>query len=225
MNILSPQTFSGRSHPSSAELITLKNKNGLVAQFTNYGARWVSMWTPDRDGKLSDIILGFDTLDGYLKAGERYHGAIVGRVCGRISNARFRIGEEEYLLASNDAYGTPVRNHLHGGIDAFHNSYWQSCTYITPCGEEAVEFTKSSDESSGRNLEIYTNQSSLQIYNGYFMDGTDIGKNATPYYASAGIALETQGFPDAPNQPAFPSILIDKSISYKHITEFRFVSM
>lgn len=365
MNILFASTFSGGSPASSAELITLKNKNGLVAQFTNYGARWVSMWTPDREGKLSDIILGFDTIDGYLTAGERYHGAIVGRVCGRISNARFRIGEEEYLLASNDAYGTPVRNHLHGGIDAFHNSYWQSCTYINPFGEEAVEFTKSSqdgeegypgnievkvtyllradntlrmecevttdrptpvnltnhaffnlqsssygsekknvlshfltlnasaiiecdkeliptgrllpvegttldfrsprtiassleqdhpqilknkgyslayafdnndpdtlhfaarlfDESSGRNLEIYTNQPSIQVYNGYFMDGTDIGKNATPYYTSAGVALETQGYPDAPNQPYFPSIIIDKSQPYRHITEFSFACM
>ena len=103
MKLLSASTFSGGSQSSSAELVTLKNRNGLVAQFTNYGARWVSMWTPDRNGNLSDIILGFDTIDGYLTAGERYHGAIVGRVCGRISNARFKIGEQEYLLASNDA--------------------------------------------------------------------------------------------------------------------------
>ena len=104
MKLLSASTFSGGSPTSSAELITLRNRNGLVAQFTNYGARWVSMWTPDRNGNLSDVILGFDTIDGYLKAGERYHGAIVGRVCGRISNARFKIGKREYPLASNDAY-------------------------------------------------------------------------------------------------------------------------
>ncbi|WP_455640877.1 aldose epimerase family protein [Parabacteroides sp.] len=367
MKLLSPSTFSGGSLASSAELITLRNRNGLVAQFTNYGARWVSMWTPDRNGNLSDVILGFDTIDGYLSAGEKYHGAIVGRVCGRISNARFRIGEQEYLLASNDVYGTPVRNHLHGGIDAFHNRYWKFRTYISSSGEEAVEFTNNSqsgeegypgnlqvkvtyllkddntlrmeceamtdyptpvnltnhaffnlqsssdpaerknvlshtltlnasaiiecdgeliptgrllpvngtlldfrlphsiasslleehsqiqknkgfslayaldtldtkevdrlnfaarlsDDLSGRMLEIYTNQLSVQVYNGYFMDGTDIGKNKTPYYASAGIAIETQGYPDAPNQPAFPSILIDKTEKYYHITEYRFLS-
>lgn len=362
MHILSVVTFSGGSPTSSAELITLRNRNGLIAQFTDYGARWVSMWTPDRDGNLSDIVLGFDTIDGYLTASERYHGAIVGRVCGRISNARFRIGEQEYLLASNDVYGTPVRNHLHGGIDAFHNRYWKFHTYISSSGEEAVEFTNNSqsgeegypgnlqvrvtyllkndntlrmeceattdrptpvnltnhaffnlqsasgpaerknvlshsltlnasaiiecdgeliptgrllpvngtlldfrlpctiasslveehsqiqkdkgfslayaldtketdelnfaarlsDNLSGRTLEIYTNQPSIQVYNGYFMDGTDIGKNKTPYYSSAGIAIETQGYPDAPNQPAFPSILIDETKKYRHITEYRF---
>ena len=79
-----------------------------------------------------------------------------------------------------------------------------------------------SDEISGRKMEIYTNQPSVQVYNGYFMDGTDIGKEQTRYYASAGIAIEPQGYPDAPNQPSFPSILIDETKKYRHITEYRF---
>lgn len=62
----------------------------------------------------------------------------------------------------------------------------------------------------------------MQVYNGYFMDGTDIGKRDTPYYASAGIAIETQGYPDAPNQPSFPSILIDKTEKYRHVAEYQF---
>ena len=61
------------------ELITLQNRNGLAAQFTSYGARWVSMFTPDRNGNVADILLGFDTLSCYQKAHEAYHGAIVGR--------------------------------------------------------------------------------------------------------------------------------------------------
>ena len=56
------------------------------------------------------------------------------------------------------------------------------------------------------------------------MDGTDSGKGDTPYYASAGIAIETQGYPDAPNQPSFSSILIDKVEKYRHITEYCFLS-
>ena len=132
MNLLSASAFSGEGSTSSAELVTLKNRNGLVAQFTNYGARWVSMWTPDRDGCMGDILLGFDTLDGYLTAGEQYHGAIVGRVCGRINNARFTLEGQEFLLASNDAYGKPVRNHLHGGMAAFHNRFWKSRLFVTP---------------------------------------------------------------------------------------------
>lgn len=79
-----------------------------------------------------------------------------------------------------------------------------------------------SDEISGRKMDIYTNQQSVQVYNGYFMDGTDIGKGDTPYYASAGIAIETQGYPDAPNQPSFPSILIDKTEKYRHVAEYQF---
>lgn len=79
-----------------------------------------------------------------------------------------------------------------------------------------------SDEISGRKMDIYTNQQSVQVYNGYFMDGTDIGKRDTPYYASAGIAIETQGYPDAPNQPSFPSILIDKTEKYRHVAEYQF---
>ena len=57
------------------------------------------------------------------------------------------------------------------------------------------------------------------------MDGTDIGKDNTPYYASVGIAIETQGYPDAPNQPAFPSILIDEAKKYRHITEYSFTNV
>mgnify|MGYP003217977440 FL=1 len=79
-----------------------------------------------------------------------------------------------------------------------------------------------SEEISGRKMEIYTNQSSVQVYNGYFMDGTDIGKEQTRYYANAGIAIEPQGYPDAPNQPSFPSVLIDETKKYRHITEYRF---
>lgn len=94
--------------------------------------------------------------------------------------------------------------------------------------EEAGELNfaaRLSDDLSGRTLEIYTNQPSVQVYNGYFMDGTDIGKDNTPYYASAGIAIETQGYPDAPNQPAFPSILIDEAKKYRHITEYSFTNV
>lgn len=69
MKLLSASTFSGGGLIPAAELITLRNRNGLVAQFTDYGARWVSMWVPDREGRLSDIVLGFDTIDGYRTAG------------------------------------------------------------------------------------------------------------------------------------------------------------
>lgn len=354
MKLLSASSFCGGGQTASAELITLRNTNGLVAQFTNYGARWVSMWVPDRNGEWGDVILGFNSLSGYCSAGERYHGAIVGRVCGRIDKARFCLHGKEYALAENDAYGTPHRNHLHGGVHAFHNRIWKSRLFVNEQGEEGVAFSTFSadgeegypgnlyvevlytlseanclvmeckastdrptpvnltnhvffnlrggdnrmdiqshsltiyadhliecdpqliptgklievadtsldfrkarrisdvfedrqirhnngfsvayalrtidfglaavleDVGTGIKLEIRTNQPSLQVYNGYFMDGSDVGKQGTPYYPSAGIAIETQGFPDALNHPGFPSVVIDKDKPYFHLTAYRF---
>ena len=359
MSILSNKNFKMSFGRISPELITLNNVNGLVALFTNYGARWVSMLVPDRKGILADVLLGFDTIDGYQNAAEQYHGAIVGRVCGRINKASFSLSGIEYQLAANDAYGYPHPNHLHGGILAFHNRIWQwtkqidtegneavTFTYFSPDGEEgypgnlnvSVTYTlkpsgvlrmeivaetdrqtpvnltnhaffnlqgnqepknilshqlminsdvivdcnqeliptgkllsvkgstldfsvprtiansltsahsqiqqgskgfsiayalsprsngltlaaRLEDETSGRKMEIYTNQPSIQVYTAYFMDGTDIGKDNLPYYASAGIALETQGFPDAPNQENFPSVFVNKEDIYSHQTEYVF---
>lgn len=354
MNLLKESDFLKGTPGNTARLVTLQNKNGLVAQFTNYGARWVSMWVPDQHQEFDNVLLGFDTLTGYINAGEQYHGAIVGRVCGRISQARFSLCNKEYRLVSNDVYGRPVKNHLHGGFNAFHNHFWDiskettdSVTFslFSPDNEESypgnltvhVTYTLTSENSfrmecfattdqptpvnitnhaffnlqnnrqnksilshllklqstsiikcdkelvpngtlssisntyldfsspktiassilsgddmvkkdngfsvafvldknetnldwaatleeteSGRSMEIYTNQPSLQVYTGYFMDGTDKGHGNVKYYANAGIALEPQGYPDAPNQPQFPSIIIDKNSPYRHITEYRF---
>ena len=59
-------------------LFTLKNRNGLVAQVTNYGGRIISLWTPDKDGNFDDIVIGYNTLDGYLNSNEIYYGALIG---------------------------------------------------------------------------------------------------------------------------------------------------
>lgn len=354
MKLIREADFLGAVADKSIRLITLQNKNGLAAQITNYGARWVSMWAPDKMGNLQNVLLGFDTLSGYYEAGEKYHGAIVGRVCGRIGNACFALNGKEYHLASNDAYGHPVKNHLHGGIHAFHNRVWdiksisgeESVTFslVSPDGEENypgnltvdVTYTLTSDNIlrieylgitdiatpvnltnhaffdlagkqkqksilshsltlrapyiigcddqllptgkllpvdgqfydfrtprtisdalqcgdkatqdnngfsiafalenglsltpaacledslSGRRLQLYTNQPSMQVYTGYFMDGTDTGHAGVPYFANAGIALEPQGYPDAPNHPEFPSVIIDSNNPYNQITEYKF---
>lgn len=75
-------------------VITLHNRNGLTARFTNYGARWLAMLVPDRQGNLEDVLLGFDDLVSYKKAREQYYGATVGRVCGRIRHAGFNLGNK-----------------------------------------------------------------------------------------------------------------------------------
>lgn len=338
-------------------VITLGNRNGLTARFTNYGARWLTMLVPDRQGHLDDVLLGFDDLAGYKKAREQYYGAIVGRVCGRIRNAGFSLGNKYYKLAANDVYGEPTPNHLHGGFKGFHCCCWEASTGTNQQGEQTVLFTRLSpdgeegypgnlkvsvrytltasdsleidcravtdcptpvnltnhaffnlagvrksvdvlshrlrlcsarlidcddsllptgkivplegtaldlrggrtisetlatdylgirqqkgfslayaldnvgdcplaaelyEENSGRKLSVYTNQPSLQVYTGYLMDGTDVGKNGTPYFNSAGIALEPQGYPDAVHWPDFPSILLDAGEEYTFKAVYRF---
>lgn len=156
MNIASIDTFGGGVFASS-ELITLCNANGLVAQFTSYGARWVSMWIPDREGRFDDVLLGFDELRQYQSAEEQYHGAVVGRVCGRISNASFFLDKQKYELTSNDIYGSPVLNHLHGGVSGFHKQIWEGSFHVNEEGEEMAVFTylsKDGEEGYPGNLNV-----------------------------------------------------------------------
>lgn len=81
---------------------------------------------------------------------------------------------------------------------------------------------KVEETESGRVLEVYTDQPSLQFYNAWLMDGTDIGKNSQKYNSSAGLALEAQGFPDAPNHTDFPSIILSPGETYHQKTLYRF---
>lgn len=139
------------------EVYTLRNSSGCVAQFTNFGARWLSMWVPDKSGRLIDVVLGFNKLNDYLSAGEPYHGAIVGRICGRINKARFSLDSKEYSLASNDLFGVPVKNNLHGGIKGFHKQVWDGTVFKNKNGEQGIVFkyfSKDGEEGFPGNLEV-----------------------------------------------------------------------
>ena len=68
---------------------TLKNKNGVQASFTNYGAHLVGLLVPDKTGKLTDVVIGFDDIDGYKKAMSAYYGATIGRYGNRIAKGHF----------------------------------------------------------------------------------------------------------------------------------------
>lgn len=354
--------FCAGFESAGACLITLRNRLGSQAAFTNYGARWVDMALADPSGNPLRTVLGFDTLQAYLDAGEKYHGAIVGRVCGRMKSAAFTLDGLTCRLAANDAYGEPVKNHLHGGLQAFHNRFWNAGFRRTPDGSDCAVFSLFSpdgdegypgnlqvtvtytllhdsdtvvmecraysdrptvvnltnhaffnpaghgnamcvadhrltlaadrmvacddcliptgrltplagtyadfsrgqtladaiaagdarvrsdggftiayvlndetpqtrpcrfaarleDPGSGRYLELFTDRPSLQLYNGYFMDGSDIGHDGVPYYAGSGVALEPQDFPDAPNHPEFPSITVTPEHLYRQHTEYVF---
>jgi len=102
------------------ELYTLTNQNGLVAKITNFGTIIQELHVPDRQGRLGDVVLGFDRLEPYL-GGHPYFGATVGRVANRIANGRFTLDGKHYTLAVNNG-----PNHLHGGRIGFDKALWQA---------------------------------------------------------------------------------------------------
>jgi aldose 1-epimerase len=335
------QTPEGRD----VDLYTLTNSNGLKARITNYGAILVSLEVPDRAGKLADITLGFDKLEGYLGQ-HTYFGAIVGRYANRIGKARFALNGVEYTLAANND-----ENHLHGGIKGFDKVIWKledlktegssailKLSYISEDGEEGypgnlacsvtytlteddelkisyeadtdkttvlnltnhsyfnlagqgtgdilghelmidadkytvvdegliptgenrsvtdtpMDFTISAsigsridqveggydhnyvlksgggslalcarvyEQSSGRVMEILTAEPGVQFYTGNFLDGTVTGKGGKAYEKHYGFCLETQHFPDSPNKPDFPSVVLNPGQQYSTETVLKF---
>ncbi|MDO4439248.1 MAG: aldose epimerase family protein [Eubacteriales bacterium] len=96
-----------------AVLYTIVNKNGTEASFCNIGAVWVSMLVPDKNGKLGDVLLGYDTADGIYNNPESF-GVIVGRNANRIAKGRFKLNGKEYQLALNNN-----GNNLHSGPEVF----------------------------------------------------------------------------------------------------------
>ncbi|HXG92031.1 MAG TPA: aldose epimerase family protein [Blastocatellia bacterium] len=136
------EDFAKTEDDQSVDLYTLTNRNGLEAKITNYGGIVVSLRVPDREGRLGDVVLGFDSLGDYLKS-QAYFGAIIGRYSNRISNASFMLNNVRYNLTANEG-GT----HLHGGFRGFDKVVWEAklfetkdgpaleLTYLSPDGEE-----------------------------------------------------------------------------------------
>lgn len=95
-------------------------KNGqLEVVITNYGGRIVSLCAPSKNGEMADVVVGFKSIDDYLIAKGIYHGAIIGRVAGRIAGGKFDLNGSTYSLPLNSP-----PNHLHGGVNGFHNEVW-----------------------------------------------------------------------------------------------------
>ena len=336
----------GTASGQPVELFTLRNANGIEIKATNYGGIITSIVTPDRSGRPGDIVLGFDTLDAYLKD-PPYFGAVVGRYGNRIAKGRFTLDGKTYTLAVNNE-----PNHLHGGLKGFDKVVWSAAPLAgkigvifsrrSPDGEEGypgnldvrityelternelvidyhattdkatpVNLTQHSyfnlagagdilghqlmieaerytpvdstliptgelapvqgtpfdfrtptaigarigqsdeqlkngggydhnwvlsrkgpgrqvaarvtDPKSGRTLEVSTTEPGLQFYTGNFLDGTITGKGGWVYQRRNAFCLETQHFPDSPNQPKFPSTILRPGASYDSQTMFRF---
>jgi aldose 1-epimerase len=110
----------GQADGKDVDLYTLTNSNGLVVKVTTYGAIVTSMLVPDRDGRLEDVVLGFEGLVEYLQR-HPYFGATVGRVGNRIRNAAFELEGRIYKLVANDG-----PQHLHGGTRGWDRAIWNA---------------------------------------------------------------------------------------------------
>ena len=333
-----------------AELYTLTNANGLKATLTDYGAILVSMEVPDRDGKLADVTLGYDTLEGWL-SNTSYFGSTVGRYGNRIAKGKITLDGTTYTLAANNG-----ENHLHGGIKGFDKVLWDAKSLKRP-GAVGVEFTRTSpdgeegypgeltatvtylltdenelriefkattdkptivnlvhhsywnltgdpnktildhelmlaadhflpvdegliptgelrpvkgtpfdftqptkigarvsaddeqlkrgngydhcwvlreqtgkvalaatlyDPSTGRAMDVLTDQPGIQFYGGNFLDGSVTGKGGIKYQFRTALCLETQHYPDSPNKPDFPSVVLRPGETYRHTMIHRF---
>ena len=154
-------------------LYILTNKNGLEMAVTNYGAKIVSLMVPDKDGSLTDVVMGHDSIDDYLSSEEPYFGAVCGRTANRIAKGRFTLDGKEYTLAVNNG-----PNSLHGGTKGFNAVVWDVkdisdnsivLFYVSADGEEGfpgdlsvtVTYTLTDDDSVDIHYEAETTKPTI----------------------------------------------------------------
>lgn len=139
---LSQQPFGRTPDGEAVELYTFQNDHGMKVGIITYGGIIVHLDVPDKNGKIDDITLGFDSLEGYLGS-HPYFGALIGRYGNRIANGKFQLNGETYTLAVNNG-----PNALHGGLKGFDKRVWKArtveedgvptlqLTYVSRDGEE-----------------------------------------------------------------------------------------
>jgi aldose 1-epimerase len=351
------KSFGKTPEGQPVDLYVLTNKSGAEVSVTNYGGAVVSIKVPDRNGKLADVVLGYDNVDGYV-SDKTYFGAIVGRYGNRIGRAQFVLDGKTYTLAKNNG-----DNSLHGGIKGFNKALWTAKTlstkdgqslelsYLSKDGEEGfpgnlkvtviytltdanalkIQYAATTDKktvvnltnhayfnlagqgsgdilghlltiragkftpvdsgliptgefrevagtpfdfrkptaigarinqddeqlklgggydhnfvldrgvggsassadgetlaaravepASGRAMEVWTTEPGVQFYTGNFLDGKTVGKGGSTYPKRSAFCLETQHFPDSPNQPKFPSVVLIPGETYRTVTTYKF---
>ena len=341
----------GQIDSNQVELYTITNPGRAEMTVTTYGGIITSFKLPDKNGILSDVVLGYDNLDGYVK-NNPYFGATIGRYGNRIGEAKFSLDGNEYTLSKNDGLNT-----LHGGFKGFdkviwiaepfngqdsaglilkyssmdgeegfpgnldvtvtytltedntfridylattdkativnltHHTYWNFADagksdilkhelminadsytpvdknliptgIIEPVKDTPMDFTNPHaigdnintdyeqlkiaggydhnwvlnkaeegtmslaatvyEPTTGRFMEILTEEPGIQFYSGNFLDGSITGKNGDVYNFRNGFCLETQHYPDSPNKPEFPSVVLRPGEVYKTTTIHKF---
>lgn len=136
---LKPSDFVSEVDGKPTALYVLKNSQGAEACVTNWGGRLVSVMVPDRDGKLTDVVLGYDNIQQYVQFPDNNYGALIGRYGNRIANGQFQLDGQSYQLPQNN------NGHcLHGGPKGYHAVTWDArqidgqsveLTYLSPDGE------------------------------------------------------------------------------------------
>lgn len=344
---LDPKNFEGEVDGKPTALYVLKNSAGMEACVTNFGGRVVSIMVPDKNGNMTDVVLGHDSIADYVNIDGNF-GALIGRYGNRIGNAKFTLDDVEYKLPENN-YG----HCLHGGNTGFHAAVWNAeqlndstlkLTLETPDGYEgfpgkvdvavtyaltpdnalsinyeattdkptilnltnhsyfnlsgdaskdilnevvwfdadsitpvdstfmttgefmAVEGTpfdfrtpkavgrdiesdneqlhngkgydhnfvlnhpgdlsnvaaRVVDPETGICLEVLTDEPGIQFYVGNFLDGTVTGKKGVVYPRRSALCVETQHFPDSPNKPQWPSVVVRPGEKYTSNCVYRF---
>lgn len=328
------------------DLYVLKNAKGAEACVTNWGGRLVSVMVPDKNGKMTDVVLGYDSIQAYINSTGNF-GALIGRYGNRIANGKFKLDGTEYTLPQNDK-----TNCLHGGPEGFDRQMWTAnqtspqsveLTYLSKDGEAGfpgnlnvkVTYTLTDDNAidikyeattdkktvvnltnhsyfnlsgvpsstimdhqlsinadnytpvddkliptgiakvegtpldlrqpqtisahidddfdqltkaggydhnwvlntkgdiaqvaatvyaptSGILMEVYTNEPGLQVYCGNMMNEKESGKHGTIYPRRGAICLESQHYPDSPNQADFPSTVLEPGQTYKSQCIYKF---
>jgi aldose 1-epimerase len=137
---ISPEKFHQTVDGKQVKLYTLVGQNGIGMKVTNYGARIVALCVPDKDGKPTDVVLGYDNLNDYIHRPQTYFGAAIGRYANRIGDAKFTLNGVEYKLVANDG-----KNSLHSGPKGYATVVWNAkklsdskiqFTYYSPDMEE-----------------------------------------------------------------------------------------
>jgi aldose 1-epimerase len=133
-------TLYGMIDNNEVRQFTLRNVNGMIVKVLNYGGTITDIIVPDRDGIFKNVVLGFDSLEGYRQPTNPYFGCLVGRYANRIANAQFSLNGKTYTLAANNN-----GHSLHGGNTGFDKVIWGvqvvsdsslQLTYRSPDGEE-----------------------------------------------------------------------------------------
>lgn len=350
---LDPENFKAEYNGDSTALYTLTNANGMEVCITNFGGRIVSVTVPDREGRLRDVVLGFDSVQAYFpEVNQSDFGSTVGRYANRINQGEFILDSDTFRLPKNN-FG----HCLHGGTDMGTRG-WQYRVYkvseatdtsltltlndadgnngfpgtvdatvkftLTPDNAIDIAYTATTDKptiinmtnhsyfnlsgdltapvtddvlwvdadnytpvdstfmttgeiatvegtpfdfrtakpvgqdinaeneqihngngydhnwvlntagdvtkpavrlvspASGIQLEVFTNEPGIQIYSGNFLDGTVTGKSGIVYNQRAGLCLETQHYPDSPNKPQWPSVVLRPGATYNSQCIYKF---